>query len=318
MDARVFISHSPKDADPAMAVCSELERRNVKCWIAPRDSAPGDNDREAIAKAIRRAKVMVLIHTRNANGADIAHELALASQHELAIVPLCVDDVALSGAPADAAATYPWSTLFRSAQSDVDRLASRIAAIAAAGDEGEGGVAPDASDQSRPTPRSAGDFLSLFTGHLMLFGLVGLLLQSWLPVGFGLLLSFPTNDFIEWAFRKIGIRFVPDALGPQFIKALVFMTGWFALLAYWKQSAPAWLSPLMPADASWSTIAATALGAAVLTTVSASLVRRLLPRAGIAPAPDSLRWTTIEFVVALVMLGIVACALMAGDWLAAH
>ena len=318
MDSRVVISHSPQDVDSAMTVCSELERRNLKCWIAPRDIASGDSDRDAIAKAIRRAKVMVLIHTKNANGADIAHELALASQYGLAIVPLCVDDVVLSGAPVDAAAMYPWSTLFRSSQSDVDRLASRIAAIAAAGDEGEGGVRPDASDGSRPTSRSGGDFITLFIGHVMLFGLVGLLLRSWLPVGFGLLLSFPADEFVEWAFRKIGIRFVPDALGPMFIKALVFMTGWAALMVYWKQFAPAWLSSWMPPDASWSTIAAMALGAAVLTTVSASLVKRLLPRAGIAMAPGTLRWTTIEFVVALAMLGLVACAVMVGDWIAAH
>jgi len=316
MDARVFISHSPKDADPAMTVCSELERRNVRCWIAPRDIAPGDKDREAIAKAIRHARVMVLIHTKNANGADIAHELALASQYELAIIPLCVDDVALSGAPADAAATYRWSTLFRSSQLDVDRLASRIAAIAVAGDDG--GVAADASDRSSPTPRSGGDFITLFMGHLTFFGLIGLLLQSWLPVGFGLLLLFPTDEFVEWAAQKIGIRFVPDALGPKFIKALVFMTGWGVLSVYSKQSAPGWLSPWLPSDASWSTIAGMALAAAVLTTVSATLVRRLLPHAGIAIAPGSLSWTTIEFLVALLMLGLVIGAVTAGDWLTGH
>src|SRR5215469_16845354 len=166
MDSRVFISHSSKDADPARTVCSELEQRNVRCWIAPRDVDPGDNEREAIVKAIRRAKVMVLIFTTNANGAEIANELALASQYELAIVPIRVDDVVLSGAPADASATYRWTTLFRNSKSDADRLASRITAMAAIEGEAEGGGCVDASDRSRSTPRSGGDFATLFIGHL--------------------------------------------------------------------------------------------------------------------------------------------------------
>lgn len=36
----IFISYSSRDALPHR-VCSELEARGLRCWIAPRDIRPG-------------------------------------------------------------------------------------------------------------------------------------------------------------------------------------------------------------------------------------------------------------------------------------
>ena len=41
MKADVFISHSSKDKHVADAICAVLERRGLRCWIAPRDVTPG-------------------------------------------------------------------------------------------------------------------------------------------------------------------------------------------------------------------------------------------------------------------------------------
>jgi hypothetical protein len=39
--AQAFISYASADSATASAVCAALEREGVKCWIAPRDVAPG-------------------------------------------------------------------------------------------------------------------------------------------------------------------------------------------------------------------------------------------------------------------------------------
>ena len=40
-DLFLFVSHVTEDRAAAMEIVEELERRNVKCWIAPRDVRPG-------------------------------------------------------------------------------------------------------------------------------------------------------------------------------------------------------------------------------------------------------------------------------------
>jgi hypothetical protein len=37
----VFLSYASRDTDIANTVCRELESRGIRCWIAPRDVAPG-------------------------------------------------------------------------------------------------------------------------------------------------------------------------------------------------------------------------------------------------------------------------------------
>ena len=88
MIAQVFLSHSSKDQKAARTICAALENRGLKCWIASRDVGPGENFQEAIVRAIRTAKVMVLVFTSHANNSDeIKKELVLASQNRLAIIP---------------------------------------------------------------------------------------------------------------------------------------------------------------------------------------------------------------------------------------
>lgn len=95
MSAQVFVSHSSKDQKVAETICSALESRGLSCWIASRDVSPGENFMEAIVRAIRAAKVMVLVFTENANNsAEIKKELVLATQNDVVIIPVRVEDVA--------------------------------------------------------------------------------------------------------------------------------------------------------------------------------------------------------------------------------
>jgi hypothetical protein len=40
MTRDVFISHAGDDASVAVEVCALLEKRGLKCWMAPREAAP--------------------------------------------------------------------------------------------------------------------------------------------------------------------------------------------------------------------------------------------------------------------------------------
>ena len=39
----IFLSYSSADAPAANAMCAALENKGIKCWIAPRDIAPGSH-----------------------------------------------------------------------------------------------------------------------------------------------------------------------------------------------------------------------------------------------------------------------------------
>jgi len=94
MAHNVFISHSSKDKAIADAICANLEDAGVRCWIAPRDIAPGDDWPRAIAGAISQSRVMVLIFSTNANSSDqISRELSVAADYNLAIIPFKIDNV---------------------------------------------------------------------------------------------------------------------------------------------------------------------------------------------------------------------------------
>ena len=74
----VFISHAHRDKRIADAICERLESVQVRCWIAERDIAAGENWTEATRNAIGSSRVMVLMLSENANAAphierEIAH-----------------------------------------------------------------------------------------------------------------------------------------------------------------------------------------------------------------------------------------------------
>jgi hypothetical protein len=170
---------------------------------------------------------------------------------------------------------------------------------------GQAGQPSDASEQSRP--QGVVEYIVRFMFSMMFFGVIGYLFSSWFPVALGVFLFFTNDEFIEWVLRKVGIQLVPDTLGPEFIKAFVFLFGLWILLSYWQDSAPAWLSPWLPPRASWYFIAGAALGCAVLKLVSVAVVKKLLPQFGIEIAPGTQGWAIL--IVLGVLIGLVILVL---------
>jgi hypothetical protein len=93
MSHDVFISYSSKDKPIADAICANLESASVRCWIAPRDVAAGEDWPTAIANAIASSRIMVLVFSMNANSSDqISRELSVAADCKLVIIPFKIDD----------------------------------------------------------------------------------------------------------------------------------------------------------------------------------------------------------------------------------
>jgi TIR domain len=88
MAREVFISHARKDGEIAGAVCRKLESTGVKCWMAPRDIAAGEDWTKAIRNAIEASRAMVLLFSDNANAAPhVEREIANAFYTKRTIVP---------------------------------------------------------------------------------------------------------------------------------------------------------------------------------------------------------------------------------------
>ena len=152
MSTPVFISYSSKDQDIAETICQALEGRGLECWISSRDVHPGENFQEAIVKALRAARVMMLVFTANANNSDeIKKELVLAGRHRVTIVPVRVEDVIPNDAFTYEFATRQWIDLFKDWEREIDRLGAQIETINASP---KAGVSEGVVNYATPVPRS--------------------------------------------------------------------------------------------------------------------------------------------------------------------
>jgi TIR domain len=128
MDPQIFITYSSKDQKVSQTICTALENRGLACWISSRNVKPGQNFQEQIVKAIRAAKIMVLVFTANANNSnEIKKELALASQNNLVVIPVRIEDVTPNEAFAYEFATRQWIDLFDNWENSIARLVDQIA-----------------------------------------------------------------------------------------------------------------------------------------------------------------------------------------------
>jgi regulation of enolase protein 1 (concanavalin A-like superfamily) len=90
----VFISYSSKDKTVADAVCATLENQGIRCWIAPRDVAPGQSWAGSIVEALNESKVFVLVFSDGSNkSSQVTREVGEAVDNGIPIVPLRIEDV---------------------------------------------------------------------------------------------------------------------------------------------------------------------------------------------------------------------------------
>lgn len=119
----VFISYATAERRQALSVCSEIERRGARCWIACRDVAPGHNYQEEIVRSVRTARAVVLVFSEAANNSDeIKKELSIASRHHIPVMALRIEDVEPSDAFAYELSTQQWIDAFDGWDEAIDAL----------------------------------------------------------------------------------------------------------------------------------------------------------------------------------------------------
>ncbi len=131
MAYQVFISHSSKDKKMADAICGLLEQKGAKCWIAPRDIAPGQNYGAAILDAIYFCSVMVLVFSNEANRSKhVQKEIERAINADCVVMPFRIESVMPSGAMEYFLSTEHWlDAVNPPLEEHVDRLYDAIVAV---------------------------------------------------------------------------------------------------------------------------------------------------------------------------------------------
>ena len=97
MTHQVFISYAADDKSIADAVCAALERRQIRCWIAPRDARPGLDYADSIVDALDETSVMVfVISSRSVVSPHVKREVEHAANRGASVIPFRIEDVQLS------------------------------------------------------------------------------------------------------------------------------------------------------------------------------------------------------------------------------
>ncbi len=105
----IFISYSSKDTKAAQRVCSLLEEKGKKCFIAPRDIRTGCEYAEEIINGIDDAGVMVLLMSEHANQSPhVLREVERAVSKSIPILVYKMDDVQLSKSMEYFLMTHQW------------------------------------------------------------------------------------------------------------------------------------------------------------------------------------------------------------------
>src|SRR5258706_4149255 len=95
----VFLRYESQDTEVANTVCRELESRGIRCWIAPRDVAPGALYADAIVRAINEAKVLLIVLSQSAVASShVGREIERAASKHKQIIALRIDAAPLSPA----------------------------------------------------------------------------------------------------------------------------------------------------------------------------------------------------------------------------
>jgi len=94
MSFDVFISYPHQDKTIADAACAPLEAQDIRCWMAPRDIAPGADWAGSIVEAIDNCRAMVLIFSAHSNGSkQVYREVQQAFDGDKPVVPFRIENV---------------------------------------------------------------------------------------------------------------------------------------------------------------------------------------------------------------------------------
>jgi hypothetical protein len=90
----VFISYSSANKLAADAMKQYLQAKGIRCWKAPDDIVHGESWARAIPRAIRMARVMVVIWTKESMRSEqVINELTLADRSKKLVIPFRTESI---------------------------------------------------------------------------------------------------------------------------------------------------------------------------------------------------------------------------------
>ena len=167
-EAFLFVSHVSEDRAAALEIVQELERRGVRCWIAPRDVRPGRPFDDEIANAIEASQAMLLIFSERCNDSEyIRREVTVAGESHKVIIPFRIENAEPKHGLRVRLSDLHWLDAFASQEKAIEELVrifpaakGEAAAQPAAGQPVQA-VAPEAKrraeqeEPARPQPAAA-------------------------------------------------------------------------------------------------------------------------------------------------------------------
>lgn len=140
MPDHIFLSVSDKDRQVAEKLCRILERHGLECWLASRDISPGADWSASIIEALRTAKLLLLVLTRNANvSSHVKREVERAVNRGIPLVAFRLEEIEPS----------PSLEYFLSTTQQFDAFASTLT-------ESAERLANHLGGSEQPRPRGAG------------------------------------------------------------------------------------------------------------------------------------------------------------------
>ena len=126
----IFISYCSKDVDLAKMLLGYLENNGLDCWIAPRNISGGDSWASAITKALQQCCVMILVYSSASNNSPaVLNEVTLATDRNMYIIPIRIEDVELSDDLKFHLASRHWQNAFENPKQQLHEIAQEIRII---------------------------------------------------------------------------------------------------------------------------------------------------------------------------------------------
>ena len=122
-DFFLFVSHVSEDRAAALQVVDELERRAIRCWIAPRDVGAGKPFDDEIAQAIDTSRALLLIFSEHCNdSAYIRREVTVAGNAHKLIIPFRIENAVPTKGLAVRLADLHWIDGFVARERAIDEV----------------------------------------------------------------------------------------------------------------------------------------------------------------------------------------------------
>jgi hypothetical protein len=130
-DLYLFVSHVTEDRAAALQIVGELERRGVRCWIAPRNVRAGNPFDDEIAEAIDNCRAMLLIFSERCNDSPyIRREVTVAGEANKIVIPFRIENAQPKKGLRVRLADLHWIDAFVAREQAIDEVLKTLAPVA--------------------------------------------------------------------------------------------------------------------------------------------------------------------------------------------